>query len=84
MLVAIARWKRNDRNPRIGSDNNRHELTHAVKGDERLYARKEFWKVMHEPQMMYRVSRFDAIVFSQFAALNNGTLENMALFRIAC
>ena len=52
---------------------------------------QEFWKVVHELQVMYQVSRFDAIEIcvSEFSALNlnlekKGTLKNVALFRVAC
>ena len=83
--------KRKDRFPKIDSEKTSPELIHAVKGDERQYVRKEFWKVVHELQVMYHVSRFDAIVIriSEFASLNlnreeNGTAANVALFRVAC
>ena len=82
--------KRQDRFLKVDSEKTNPELNHAIKGNEQHYARKEFWKVVHELQEMYHVSRFDAIdiCVSEFASLNlnreeNGTVANVALFRIA-
>ena len=91
--IKVVPGKRKDRSPKVDSGRNSPELVHVVKGDlcdEQLYARKEFWKVVNELQVMYQVSRFDAIgiCISEFAALNlnceeNGIVENVALFPIA-
>ena len=54
--VKSAPEKRKDRNPKIDSDRNSPELLHAVKGDlcDKLqYARKEFWKVVHDLQVCH-------------------------------
>ena len=82
--------KRKDRFPKVDSEKTGPELIHAIKGDERQYARKEFWKVVHELQVRYHVSRFDAIdiCVSEFASLNlnreeNERVANVASFRIA-
>ena len=82
--------KRKDRFPKVDSEKTNPESIHTIEDNERRYARKEFWKVVHELQVMYHVSRFDAIdiCVSEFASLNmnreeNGTVANVALFRIA-